>query len=64
MFLGGPMNDTRILALCAWTGPALIAIFLVAMVPLAHMVPPLAPTMSGAQLVVFNTASRSASECC
>jgi hypothetical protein len=47
------MTNSRIFALCACTGPALIVIFVIAMMPLAHMVPPLSPTMTGEQLVVF-----------
>jgi hypothetical protein len=47
------MINTRIQVLCAWTGPALIVIFLIAMIPLAHMIPPLSPTMTGAQVAAF-----------
>src|SRR6266446_5756708 len=44
-----PLNTTS-LRLCAWSGPALVVLFFVGLVPLAGFIPPPAPSDS-AQLI-------------
>jgi hypothetical protein len=57
---GGNVSKPGIVALCAWSGPAMVVLFLIAFVPLAHMVPALPPTMTGEQLVAFFEQHRTA----